>query len=45
MVSLKHMFHQETLRRCCYRFKQSVACNVARMPPFLVYFIGNLGCN
>jgi hypothetical protein len=42
---LKHNFRWETLRRFCYRFNRSLACNVARMPPFLMYFNGNLGYN
>ena len=39
MVSLKHWFCGVTLRRFCYRLKQSLACNMARIPRLLVYFI------
>ena len=45
MRSLKHSFVKETLRRLFYRFSRSWACNVVRMPPFLMYFNGNLGHN
>ncbi len=45
MVSLKHRFGWEMLRRFYESFKRSLPYNEARMPTFLLYFKGDLGRN
>jgi hypothetical protein len=41
MVSLKHRFGWEILRRFCESFKWCLPYNEARMPTFLLYFKGD----